>query len=155
MRIKRSIRHKEDNCGRQPLGHKFKLIAEKIHKHQDEALRKDDLTFSQMGVLLFLLFHPQENATTGDISAELQIKHPSAVGLIHRLEEKQMVERIPNPEDSRSSYIKLTQKARDFLARNKEYNDEMDRTLVSGLSEEEVQTLRSLLDRVYANMKDF
>lgn len=147
--------HHERNPEMEPLGHKFKMITEKIHKHQDEALKKDDLTFSQMGVLLSILFHEEDFITAGDICQILQIKHPSAVGLINRLEEKKMVERIPNPNDSRSSYIKLTPKAMDFLHKNKEYNDQMDRELVKGFSDDEVRMFRGFLDRIYCNIEKF
>lgn len=140
---------------KEPLGHKFKMITDKIHKHQDEALRDDDLTFSQMGVLLCILFHDDSPITTGDISRIIQITHPSAVGLINRLEEKKMVERYPNPDDSRSSYIKLTKKACDFLQKNKMYNDQMDQELISGFTDEEVKLLRSFLDRIYSNIEKF
>lgn len=141
--------------GYEPLGRKFKMIAEKIHKHQDEALKKDDLTFSQMGVLLSVFFHGEDPITTGELCTILHITHPSAVGLINRLEEKKMVERAPNPNDSRSSYIKLTKKACDFLHKNKKYNDQMDQDLIKGFSEEEVKQLRSFLERIYQNVEQF
>lgn len=146
---------RERNPDLEPLGHKFKMISEKIHKHQDEALKKDDLTFSQMGVLLCILFHGEGPITTGEIGSILQITHPSAVGLINRLEEKKMVERSPNPNDSRSSYISLTKKAYDFLQKNKKYNDQMDQDLINGFSEEEVFMLRSFIDRIYSNIEQF
>ena len=143
------------NPDNEPIGHKFKMITEKIHKHQDEALRKDDLTFSQMGVLLTILFHGEEPITTGEICGILHITHPSAVGLINRLEEKKMVERSPNPNDSRSSFIKLTKKAWDFLQKNRKYNEQMDQDLIKDFSEEEVKQLRNFLDRIYSNVEQF
>lgn len=148
-------RFRERNPEMEPIGHKFKMIAEKIHKHQDEALKKDDLTFSQMSVLLCILFHGEEPITTGEICGILQITHPSAVGLINRLEEKKMVERIPNPNDSRSSYIKLTSKACEFLQKNRKYNVEMDHETVKGFSDDEIKLLRSFLDRIYLNIEKF
>ena len=147
-------RHERDP-EREPLGHKFKMITEKIHKHQDEALKKDDLTFSQMGVLLTILFHKEGPITTGEIGKALHITHPSTVGLINRLEEKRMVERIPNPNDSRSSYIKLTDKACEFLKENRKYNEQMDQDLIKGFSEDEIRQLRSYLDRIYINVEKF
>jgi DNA-binding MarR family transcriptional regulator len=77
------------------------------------------------------------------------------VGLINRLEEKKMVERIPNPNDSRSSYIKLTGKACEFLQKNRKYNVEMDHETVKGFSDDEIKLLRSFLDRIYLNIEKF
>lgn len=140
---------------KEPLGHKFKHIQEKIIKHLNEQLSKDDITFSQMSALLYLYFNNQHPVSMKELSFALQIKHPTAVGLINRLEDKQMVRRYQNPDDNRSSFLKLTDKSRELLARNKEYHDHMDEDLIKGFSKEEIFKLREYLDRVYENMKDY
>jgi DNA-binding MarR family transcriptional regulator len=48
--------------------------------------------------------------TIGELAERLQIRHHSTVGLVDRLEEQGLVERIPNEEDRREVFIGLTQK---------------------------------------------
>lgn len=69
------------------------------------------LTLQQHQALLFVIGHPgRERITVGELAERLQIRHHSAVGLVDRLEEQGLVERIPNEEDRRQVFISLTDK---------------------------------------------
>lgn len=69
------------------------------------------LTLQQHQALLFIIGHPgRERITVGELAERLQIRHHSAVGLVDRLEEQGLVERIPNEEDRRQVFISLTDK---------------------------------------------
>ncbi len=138
----------------QPLGYKFKLINDKFTKYRNETLKKDDLTFSQSKILFYLLWHQDEKVTQKDLCEAVHVKHPTMIGLLNRLEEKEMIVRNVDPENKRCRIISMTDKASAFLEKNKERHEDRDRMLVRGMSDEEIRTLRRLLDIVYQNMKD-
>lgn len=69
------------------------------------------LTLQQHQALLFIIGYPgREQITVGELAERLQIRHHSAVGLVDRLEEQGLVERIPNEDDRRQVFITLTDK---------------------------------------------
>lgn len=69
------------------------------------------LTLQQHQALLFIIGYPgRERITVGELAERLQIRHHSAVGLVDRLEEQGLVERIPNEDDRRQVFITLTDK---------------------------------------------
>ena len=66
--------------------------------------------------MLFIIGYPgREQVTIGELAERLQIRHHSAVGLMDRLEEQDLVERMPNNEDRRQVFIHLTQKGMTVL----------------------------------------
>ena len=77
----------------------------------EHAAETAGLTIQQHQALLFIIGYPgREQVTIGELAERLQIRHHSAVGLVDRLEEQRLVERIPNREDRRQVFIQLTDK---------------------------------------------
>lgn len=69
------------------------------------------LTMQQHQALLFIIGYPgREQVTIGELAERLQIRHHSAVGMVDRLEEQGLVERIHNGMDRRQVFIRLTDK---------------------------------------------
>jgi DNA-binding MarR family transcriptional regulator len=60
-------------------------------------------------------FPGRERITIGELANQLGIRHHSAVGLVDRLEEQDMVVREPDRIDRRQVYIRLTEKGADRL----------------------------------------
>ncbi len=137
----------------EPLGFKFRLIHESFAKMLNRQLKEEDMTFSQMMVCGYLWEHRDMKVSQKDISEALHIKHPTTIGLLKRLEEKEMVKVVVDPDNRKYRSIALTEKGDEFIARNRERRHYTDRSLVEGMSEEEIQMLRGLLDRVIDNMK--
>ncbi|WP_029233204.1 MarR family winged helix-turn-helix transcriptional regulator [Butyrivibrio sp. VCB2006] len=136
----------------EPISFKFKLIHEAFANMFNRQLREDDMTFSQLMVVSLLWERRDEKVTQKDISEALHIKHPTTIGLLKRLEEKEMVKVVVDPDNRRYRNIALTEKGEKFIQMNRERRIHNDENLVDGMTEEEIKTLRSLLDRVIDNM---
>lgn len=77
----------------------------------ENAAETAGLTLQQHQALLFIIGFPgREQVTIGELAERLQVRHHSAVGLVDRLAEQGLVERIPNEEDKRQVFIGLTPK---------------------------------------------
>jgi DNA-binding MarR family transcriptional regulator len=75
------------------------------------AVETAGLTLQQHQALLFIIGYPgREQVTIGELAERLQVRHHSTVGLVDRLEEQGLVERIPNEQDRRQVFIGLTKK---------------------------------------------
>ncbi len=80
-------------------------------RFSENAAETAGLTLQQHQALLFIIGYPgSEQVTIGELAERLQIRHHSAVGLVDRLEEQGLVERIHNSEDRRQVFIGLTDK---------------------------------------------
>ncbi len=73
-----------------------------------------DLTLNQLRVLFHLFYH--DGKTMSEIAAKLQVSHPTATGVIDRLEDRALVRRLPDPADRRKVRLELTEIGRDQIA---------------------------------------
>jgi DNA-binding MarR family transcriptional regulator len=78
-------------------------------RFSENAAETAGLTLQQHQALLFIIGYPgREQVTIGELAERLQIHHHSAVGLVDRLEEQELVERSHKGEDRRQVFISLT-----------------------------------------------
>lgn len=131
-----------------PLGYQFKLIQEKFKKYFNASLESMDLTFSQFVVLDYLEKNREGKVTQKDISQALQLKHSTVIGILKRLEVKEMVQCIVDQENKRYRNVLLTKKAVNSLEEMYRHREEMEKRLVSNLTKEEEKELRILLSKV-------
>ncbi len=80
-------------------------------RFSESAAESAGLTMQQHQALLFIIGYPgREQVTIGELAERLQIRHHSAVGMVDRLEDQGLVERIHNGADRRQVFIGLTEK---------------------------------------------
>ena len=137
----------------EPLSFKFKLIHESFAAMINRRLREEDMTFSQLILMFYLWENRAKKITQKDISEAMHIKHPTAIGLLKRLEEKEMVKVVVDPDNRKFRNIALTEKGVMFIENDRKRKRHTDEYMVNGFSEDEILQLRNLLDRVYDNMK--
>lgn len=88
-----------------------------LHFSEEEAARCG-LSSQQYQALLSVRATPEgARVTINDLARQLVIKHNSAVGLVDRLTEQDLLRRRPIPEDRRKVELCLTTKGRRVLAR--------------------------------------
>ena len=137
----------------EPTSFKFRLIHETFAAIINRQLKVEDMTFSQLILITYVWENRNNKVTQKDISKALHIKHPTTIGLLKRLEEKEMLTVIVDPDNKKYRNIVLTPKGEQFVERNKERKRYTDQNLTDGMTEEEIQTLRKLLDKVIDNMQ--
>lgn len=137
----------------EPISFKFKLVHEAFVAVFNKQLRDDDMTFSQLMVITYLDGNREKKVTQKDVSEALHIKHPTTIGLIKRLVEKEMIQVVTDSENRKYRNITLTEKGLEFIERNKERRHHTDNYLVSGFSDDEILQLRGYLDRIIDNLK--
>ncbi|MBR7046343.1 MAG: winged helix-turn-helix transcriptional regulator [Lachnospiraceae bacterium] len=138
----------------EPIAFKLKKISERYLRDMNNRLKKDDLTYSQVAVLTFLEHRREEKTSLKDVCEALHIAHPTGIGLIRRLSEKGFVESRVDPDNRRFRIITLTETARRMLHDSFRHRQRLDQRLTEGLSREETETVKRLLDRMYDNIKD-
>ncbi len=107
----------------------------------------------QSFLLGFLHCSQGEPPCQRDIESRFNIKHPTATGLLQRLEDKGFVEFRPDKYDGRLKRIVITEAGRAAAEQTKRRLDDMDRKLTSNLTAQELHELHRLLDRLVENAR--
>ena len=142
-----------DKCFEQaPLGYKFKRIHELFKARMNVDLKRDDLTFSQSEILIYLMRQQDHAVNQQELCDAIQVSHPTMIGLINRMEKKELVTRRVDSVNRRNRYIELTPKAREIMTKTQAQKEQNDRKIVYGFTPEEEQMLNQLLSKVYENM---
>ncbi len=139
-------------CDRK-VGYLLKLVNDKLRTKADANLVEHGLTLSQSRILRFL---GQKGgcATQKEIEDHLGVSHPTVVGLIARLKEKDFVQCTMDQKDRRNRIITTTEKA---VALEKEMCamiDANEQKMLSSLSDQQIMILKSALETIYNNLGD-
>lgn len=123
----------------------IKKAALTFDKFSNQLLVPYDLTGSQFKIMMVLYKSPAGSVRQTDIEEKFAMTNPTVTGLVQKLEAKDLVKRIPHPEDKRSKVLVLTDRA---MARKEEllaFADSLEQQMTANLSAPERQQLASLL----------
>lgn len=126
----------------------IKKICLEIDKFSNPILEPYGLTISQYKIIKYLFLHPDEQVRQVDIERYFSMTNPTVTGLVQALEKKGMIERITNPNDSRSKILCLTQKTLDMKELLYSLGEELESKLTDKLTPEEKQELITLLKKL-------
>lgn len=133
------------------IGYQFKIIDEKIKMRADADLKRHGLTLTQTRVMGFLA-EMGGQVTQKEIEEDLQVSHPTVVGLVSRMEQKGFVTTCPDLMDRRNKLVKLTDRALEIDQVIDMTVQQHDAELLRGFSEEEQETLKRFLERIICNL---
>lgn len=133
------------------IGPLIKRLADKIRTSVDVLLKEQGLTFSQTLVIGFLYSH-NGKATQKEIEDHLQVSHPTVVGIISRLEKNGFVSCYTDKKDRRNKIVCAADKALNMLDVVNAGKRQMEEKLAKGLSEEELDEFRRIIDIFYENI---
>lgn len=139
--------------GGQPgdLGFKMKAIYDALGRGANRSFKELDITFSQLSLLSNLMVQGGQT-TQRHLEQLMGVSHPTVVGLVQRLEAKGYVTSFFSVEDARMKIVAITDLGGAVAGRADGHRRLSERAMVRGLSDDEVAQLKSMLDRVYANI---
>jgi DNA-binding MarR family transcriptional regulator len=88
-----------------------------------------------------------------ELAQRARVEQPTMAEMLARMERDGIVERAPNPDDSRGSLVSLTRKARARLPEAKAALLMGEDDAMAGFSKKEKKLLRELLKRVVENLE--
>lgn len=120
------------------------------------SLKQEELTKSQMDIIRFLIDQRKEDKLTNqrDLERYFSVSNPTISGLLDRLEKKGMIVRTASPKDKRIRNIELTEKAITLYDRLKATIDGLERTMLRGLSPEQIEQGLVFLQTIMKNLKE-
>ena len=140
------------HCGN-ALGPMLGRCAHLARERMDARMSRFGMTPAQTHVLRFL----RENGgqmPQRELLENLKVKPSTVNGILDRMEEKGLVERSVSGTDARQRVVALTPAGLEREAEVKQSFLEAEALIARGLTEEETNTLRSLLERVIHNLEE-
>ena len=135
-------------------GFLIKYISDQMKAMVDQSMKKWDLTLSQMRVLQVLNSSGGE-ASQREIEKQLNVSHPTVVGLVGRLEKSGFVTCRMDTQDRRNKIVTMTEKSRQHKAEMEEGHRRMEEKLNQGLSKEEQEDLQRMLRIMAENIREY
>lgn len=139
---------------RKDVGVYLKKITERLQAYADKQGFNHDITYAQGKVLFFLHTHAGGECSMKEIETYLDVSHATVSGIISRLAEKGYVMREKSKTDSRAKTVRLTEKEYASFDEMKRRRAELETMLLKGFSENEKETMRKNLERIYNNVRE-
>ena len=114
-----------------------------VRARLDEALRPVPVTALQYTALTVL--ERRADLSTAQLARNAFVTDQSAADMVRVLEERGLIERVPDPEDRRRRVLRLTGPGRELLDRVRGDVDEVEALMLSALSADEAEALRRSL----------
>ena len=140
------------HCGN-ALGPLLGRCAHLTRERMDARMSRFVMTPAQTHVLRFLRLNGGQMPQR-ELLENLKVKPSTVNGILDRMEEKGLVERSVSGTDARQRVIALTPAGEEREAQAKKSFLEAEALIARGLTEEETETLRSLLERVIHNLEE-
>ena len=136
-----------------PLGPLLGYCAHLARERMDARMSRFGMTPAQTHVLRFLRLNGGQMPQR-ELLENLKVKPSTVNGILDRMEEKGLVERSVSGTDARQRVVALTPAGLEREAEVKQSFLEAEALIARGLTEEETNTLRSLLERVIHNLEE-
>ena len=115
--------------------------------------KKCDLTRNELDVLLFLANNPDFDRAVDIVNNRGLAKSHVSMS-VTSLENRGLVERIPDPLDRRTVHLKLTEQAKEITDWGCRVQKQFMDYLHQGVTEEQLTMMRMFADRVHENIKN-
>lgn len=127
------------------------LLIKEIHglleKKANKILAADDLTMSQVGILIKLQ-SKERKMSYKELEKDLGLAQSTTVGLISRLEKKGMVRTFTDPSDARIKYATLTEEGILCCGKAEAAMKDQEEILLKYMDPEERSQLLDYLSRI-------
>jgi len=104
--------------------------------------------FSMREMVVLILVKKQHAVTIQQIATHLKITMPTASVLLDKLQNNNLIDRFQNPNDKRSTLVKLSPKAEKIIAKLIKAKNQKIKLCLSYLSPDDKQTLFQILDKL-------
>ena len=136
----------------------FKRFGHQLHLLVQKEAKRCGIEFMggpQGQVIRFLerREHEQELTLIKDIEQELNITKSVASNLVKRMVQNGLVELEASPSDKRAKFVHLTEKSRSQMKQVKSFFDRMNRSLLDGISEENLAIFEEVMGQLQANVE--
>ena len=132
------------------LGFIIRRTSGKIKSEMLNRFRRWDITPEQWAFIRFLW--DQDGLTPQQLSDISCKDRPNTLRIIGKLEQKELVLRVPCPQDRRASQVFLTAKGRNVKVELDPVLQDLLENALGGISFAQQEELKAALNRIYQNL---
>lgn len=129
------------------LGYNARRAALAVIAQFLERMAVYDLKPVEFSVMSVIVHNP--GVTSRQLCAALNILPPNLVGLVQSLESRGLIERLPHPHDGRAMGLHPTEQGQELMLKAEATASELEMHIGSKLTPNQVQTLVTLLQKIY------
>lgn len=133
------------------LGYWICSVSHAFRRALNAELEKQGITYRQWEVLAWIAFEGELSQV--ELAERLGIEAPTLVGILDRMERDGWLDRYSCPNDRRRKRIRATEKAESVWARMVDCARKVRGIAKAGLSQPELDSLRSICDRIRENLE--
>ena len=130
----------------------IKQINDELAKRGNNALRAQDLTMAQLNALMILNESKEKKMPLKELEHKLHVAQSTAVGIVHRLEQKRFVECLGDASDRRIKVIRITAQGMECCIEAKQNMEQAENMLFAGLTGAEREGFQNLLRKVRSTL---
>ena len=134
---------KEKDCGIL-----LKQICDKLETSANNELKNSGLTLSQVRYLEYLYERHPAKVHLKELEAAFEVKQPTVLGIITRLEKKGLVRTEQSAEDSRAKTVCMTEMGYQNFCQGEKHRQNMECQILEPLSKQERSEFQRLLQIV-------
>lgn len=101
-----------------------------------------------------LSLNPKENTPSTSLGPKMGMESTSLSRTLRFMEDENLIQRIPNPEDGRGVLIKLTERGMEFRNYARELVMKFNKTITNEVGEDSVQNFYKVVDRINKLIKN-
>ena len=131
---------------------RISILARNLRNYFDRQVAVLGVTRSQWAMIAVVATNP--GATQRMIADALEMSEASAGRLVDRLCSEGLLTRRSREDDSRAKAIDISDAAEPLLEKLTIIAQQSEDRMFKGFSDEEIETLSILLDKVYANLSN-
>lgn len=140
---------------RREVGHEIHVLSNMIGRKIDEEKRQrnmGDVSPVQTWVIRYLHDHKGQEICQRDLERDFNITRSTVTGILQLMEKKGYIVRVSVPTDARLKQILLTNQGEDLYYEFRDQIQTMEKLLVQGMTEEEIDQLIFLLGKIRKNL---
>lgn len=127
------------------LGYVLKQVQHALRREMDEQLDDVDLTTPQYAALTAV--ERDSGLSNAELARRCFVTPQTMHRIVERLEDRELLERTPDPDHGRIQQIRLTDAGRERLADAHQIVDAIEERMTRPLEDDEVEQARDLLER--------
>lgn len=140
----------------QRIGLKIKMLDNVIQKQIYQLMSSEeysDLTFMNFWIINFINEQKDREVYQKDIERQLSINRATASKMLTTMEKKGLIVRETSEVDGRLRKIVLKQKALSYYENNKGMIDDLERKMIEGISNQDLEAFQRVYDGIRRNLE--
>lgn len=131
---------------------RIKMINEQIERECNQRVKKYQTTGAQLRALMAIYYTEDHTESMKNLEGIFGVSQQNILGLVQRLEEKQLLTRRVNEEDRRSRKVQLTEEGLKLCEEASKELRVVDDWILKDLSAKERKTLLELLTKIHTSL---